>query len=477
MDRGWAHRYARRLVVTDFLIIVWAVVGAQLLRFGVTTDDEARVGSGFNLAISYTLITVILILAWTAMLSVFKTRAARVLGIGSSEYRLVTQATLWLFGLSAIVLFLFKIDIARAYVLIALPLGLVILVFTRWLWRQWLRAKRRAGQWSDRAVLVGSMESVTKLARELDRASSAGYLVVGAVVPRATASLLPGTTIPLGSDIETILPTMAQLRANTLIVASSDDLPGEKVRELSWGLEPGRQHLVLAPSLTDVGGPRIHMRPVAGLPLMHVETPQYEGAQAFAKRLFDLVGSGLAIVTLAIPMLVIAIIVKSTSPGPIFYRSERIGYHGRPFHMLKFRSMRDGANEELSSLLDAQGSSDRPLFKVKDDPRVTPVGRTMRRYSLDEIPQFFNVFGGSMSLVGPRPQVAAEVALYSDAAHRRLLLKPGISGLWQISGRSNLSWEDALRLDLYYVENWSIVGDVVILWRTLKAVMAKDGAV
>jgi len=473
-DRDWARRYARGLAITDFLVIAWAVIGAQLLRFGVSIEDEARVGSGFNLGLNYTLITVILILAWMLMLAVFKTRDARVVGVGATEYRLVVQATLWLFGLGAILLFLFKIDIARAYVLIALPLGLLFLLISRWLWRQWLTAKRRRGASSYRVVLVGSRVAVEAIARELTRVPSAGYHVVAALVPGATPGsvMLADKAIPLSGDIDGIQNVMSDHDADTLVIASSDDLPPTRVRELSWGLEPGHQHLVMAPSLTDIGGPRIHTRPVAGLPLMHVETPQYQGAQAFAKRMFDLICSGIAIGVLAIPMLIIAIVVKTTSSGPVLYRSERVGYRGRPFHMLKFRSMRDGANDELKGLLDAQGTSEQPLFKVKDDPRITRVGQTLRRYSLDELPQFFNVFTGSMSLVGPRPQVAAEVALYDDAARRRLLLKPGISGLWQISGRSALAWEDAIRLDLYYVENWSIMGDLVILWRTLKAVFA-----
>ena len=176
-------------------------------------------------------------------------------------------------------------------------------------------------------------------------------------------------------------------------------------------------------------------------------------------------------------MLAVAIAVKMSSPGPIFYWQERIGLRGQPFHMFKFRSMVQGADDQLQSLLDAQGTADRPLFKVINDPRITPVGRFIRRYSLDELPQFFNVLRGEMSLVGPRPQRESEVALYDAVAHRRLFMKPGISGLWQVSGRSDLDWDDAIRLDLYYVENWSMAGDVAILWRTISTVVAARGAV
>jgi len=235
--------------------------------------------------------------------------------------------------------------------------------------------------------------------------------------------------------------------------------------------------LIVAPALTDVAGPRIHSRPVAGLPLIHVEYPTLEGPKRFTKRLFDIAGSSLIILIALVPLIVVAIAIKVTSPGDLIYKQERIGRGGRPFGMLKFRSMVADADDQLESLLDAQGTSDTPLFKVINDPRITPIGKFIRKYSIDEFPQLFNVLVGQMSLVGPRPQRAAEVALYDDAAHRRLIMKPGMSGLWQVSGRSDLSWEDAIRLDLYYVENWSMTADVMILFRTVRAVARPVGAV
>ncbi|MCA1305494.1 exopolysaccharide biosynthesis polyprenyl glycosylphosphotransferase [Microbacterium esteraromaticum] len=230
------------------------------------------------------------------------------------------------------------------------------------------------------------------------------------------------------------------------------------------------------PSLTDVAGPRIHTRPVAGLPLIHVEYPRFEGRQRLAKRSFDIIGSLALIVLFAPVMAAVAVAVKATSKGPVFYSQERVGLRGKPFRMFKFRSMIVGADDHLQSLLDQQGTSDQPLFKVTDDPRITPVGRFIRRYSLDELPQFFNALLGTMSLVGPRPQRAAEVELYDDDAHRRLHMKPGITGLWQVGGRSDLSWNDAIRLDLYYVENWSVASDVIVVARTAAAVVKPSGA-
>jgi exopolysaccharide biosynthesis polyprenyl glycosylphosphotransferase len=249
------------------------------------------------------------------------------------------------------------------------------------------------------------------------------------------------------------------------------------LRRLGWELAARDIGMILAPALTDVAGPRIHTQPVAGLPLIHVSTPKLMGGKKVAKRSFDLIAAGVLTAILSPVFLLLALMVKLTDGGPIFYRQERIGLRGTTFKMLKFRSMRVDADAQLHELLAAQGAGDTPLFKVENDPRITPLGRILRKYSLDELPQLLNVLGGSMSLVGPRPQREGEVALYDDAAHRRLYVSPGMSGLWQVSGRSNLTWEESIRLDLYYVENWSLMVDVIILFKTFKAVFASTGAV
>jgi exopolysaccharide biosynthesis polyprenyl glycosylphosphotransferase len=270
---------------------------------------------------------------------------------------------------------------------------------------------------------------------------------------------------------------MSRVDADTLIITSSDELPNDRVRRISWGLQPGRQHLVVAPSIIDVGGPRIHTRPVAGLPLMHVETPRYEGAKLVAKRAFDLVVAGVLVVLLSPALIGIALAVRVDSRGTVLFKQERIGLNGRTFRMLKFRSMVPDAEARLATLRgEAHDKGNTVLFKMKDDPRITRVGRELRRYSLDEQPQLLNVLGGSMSLVGPRPSLERELTQYEEHTHRRFLVKPGITGLWQVSGRSNLTWEESVRLDLYYVENWSMTGDLTILWRTAKAVVGRDGA-
>jgi exopolysaccharide biosynthesis polyprenyl glycosylphosphotransferase len=364
-------------------------------------------------------------------------------------------------------------DLSRGYFLLAFPVGFALLLAERYLWRRWLWGKRRDGGYSSNVLIVGSESSSQRIADELSRQSQAGYRVVGVSVPTPpTQSHLSGTTIPIFGDIDHIDFALDQSGADTVLIASSEQLPPDRVREISWKLDANRQHLIVAPGLADVAGPRIHTRPVAGLPLVHVEMPKLEGRQRTMKRAFDIAGAGVLLAALSPFLLVTAFLVKLSSQGPIFYRQERIGFGGKPFGMLKFRSMIDGADASLLDLLEEQGNADRPLFKVKDDPRITPLGRVLRKYSIDEFTQLVNVLVGDMSLVGPRPQRDGEVALYDDVARRRLIVKPGMSGLWQVSGRSTLSWEESIRLDLYYVENWSMTGDISILLRTMKAVVA-----
>jgi exopolysaccharide biosynthesis polyprenyl glycosylphosphotransferase len=475
----WRDRYARYLITTDLLVLVWVVFGVQIAWFGFDSSNVASDDSVFNVAISYTTLSISLIVAWMLTLGVYGTRGYRVLGTGSQEYRLIADSTIRLFGLLAIVAFIFKIDFARGYILIAFPLGMVTLIFSRWIWRQWLSVKRLKGTFSSRVLLVGSSESVHVLHKELGRQPEAGYLVVGACIPSGSAAgYLSNSNVPVFASIDNLQQAMKESSADTVIITSSGEISPEKVREISWSLAPGRQHLVVAPGLTDIGGPRIHTRPVAGLPLIHVETPRYEGRKLFTKRAFDIVMSATLLILLAPFLLVIAATVRLSTPGPVLFKQERVGINGVHFNMLKFRSMVVDAEEILKTIdvENARNAGNAVMFKMKNDPRVTRVGKFLRRFSLDELPQLFNVLGGSMALVGPRPPLEREVSEYESHVHRRFLVKPGITGLWQVSGRSNLSWEDTVRLDLFYVENWSIVGDFSILWRTAKAVLRRDGA-
>jgi exopolysaccharide biosynthesis polyprenyl glycosylphosphotransferase len=474
----WRKRYARYLRLTDLLVILVVVFGTQIGWLGLYVDVAVPESIRAS-APSYTLVSVLLVLAWMLALALNDTRSDRVIGDGTAEYKRIFDASFMLFGIIAIFAFLLRFEIARGYLLIALPAGVLGLFLERWLWRLWLRRQRARGEYSAHVLLVGSETSVAHIASELRRSKGTGYHVVGACIPtgRVTGDL-GGTDIPVMGNVNSVERAIEVTGADTVVITSTDELGPRRIKQVSWALEAGKQHLVLAPSMTDVAGPRIHMRPVAGLPLMHVETPRFSPAQRFVKRMMDLAGS-ITIVTLLSPVLIIlALIVKFSSPGGVIYRQTRIGRHGREFQMLKFRSMVTGAEAMVEELIAQQDMGNEVQFKMRDDPRVTKVGRIMRKYSLDELPQLFNVLGGSMSLVGPRPPIQREVDLYADHVHRRFLVKPGITGLWQVSGRSTLSWDDSVRLDLSYVENWSVMGDIVILLKTGKAaLMPGDTAV
>ncbi|WP_333811259.1 sugar transferase [Timonella senegalensis] len=472
---GWQRSYSSRLLTTDFLVILVSVFGAQLIRFG-TSAQELQISESkhWQFALSYTLVSLILVFTWMAALAVFDTRELRVVGTGPTEYKLMVETVLRVFGLLAIVGLLFQFQMARGYLLIAFPAGLVLLLLSRWLWRQWLIRKRKSGEFLHRAVLVGEYEKVDHVATQIGRDSASGFQLVSAITTASNSKQLDIPGIPTSSNYDAIVETLENTQADTLILASADVLGPKKMRRLGWELEQRKIDLVVAPALTDIAGPRIHTRPVAGLPLIHIEYPEFTGRKYWVKRVFDIILASMLIVLLSPVLLVVALLVKSDG-GPVIFKQERVGQNHEPFKMFKFRSMVVDAELKLAALLD-QTDGNGVLFKMKNDPRITPVGRVLRRFSIDELPQLFNVLNGTMSLVGPRPPLPSEVENYDDLAGRRLLVKPGITGLWQVSGRSDLSWDDSIRLDLYYVENWSLMGDIIILYRTFRAVFASDGA-
>lgn len=474
---AWERRYGLKLALTDFIIVFVAVFGAQVLRFGIRTEDvDVALIASTEVVVTYSLVSLALALSWFITLGIGESRDPKVFGIGPVEYKRVVSLTLFTFGLYAIIAFSLRAQVGRGYLLIALPAGLLLLLLSRWLWRKRLHRQRARHRNIYRALVVGERTKSAHIAQQIARNRHAGFGLLGAVTELGSnAELLPG--LPVVASYDDLLEAVDRLKVDTLIMTSPDSIAPERMRRIGWELEARNVDLIVTVALTDIAGPRIHTTPISGLPLIHVEHPKFSGRKQFAKRVFDLLGSAALIVLTAPIMLAVAIAVKVSSKGPVLYSQQRVGLSGGEFPMLKFRSMVQNADQQLAGLLQAQGTSDVPLHKVENDPRITPLGKIIRRYSLDELPQLFNVFVGSMSLVGPRPQRDAEVALYQDHHHRRLKVKPGITGLWQVSGRSDLTWEDAIRLDLYYVENWSMVGDLLILWRTVRAVVAPVGAV
>lgn len=449
---GWSARYRARLRATDTLVLTLVVVGAMVAweALGAGAVGWRPVLTGLAIAGG-----------WLGAIALADTRSYRVTGVGMAEYKRLWDASLTVVAAIAVIAVFVPDAALKGALLVAMPLGYGALVVERVQWRSWLKRRRQRGRWSTRVLLVGSGPSVRHIRDEFRANPEAGYRVVGMCEPEGDGEGIAAR----------VSEALAATGADTVVVTGSDVLPPERVKEISWMLESGRQHLMLAPSLTDIAGPRIRTRPACGLPLIHVETPRLTRSARVTKRAFDVVIAAALIVVFAPVLATVAAVVRLSSAGPVLYRQQRIGRDGATFEMLKFRTMRVGADAELVSLLEAQGTQTTPLFKIANDPRITPAGRFLRKYSLDELPQLFNVLTGTMSLVGPRPQIAQEVALYSGSQRRRLLAHPGITGLWQVSGRSSVDWAKAVRLDLYYVENWSLITDIVIMVRTVRAVI------
>lgn len=476
---AWARRYSRYLSVTDAVVVVVAVILAETAWHSWTVTVGNGVSStGPLLTNRHTIASVVLVVCWLTALSAYGTRDARIIGQGTLEYRRVLQSSLMLFGTYAIVAVILDLQLGRSFVLTAFPLAAVGLVISRWGWRQWLVRRREAGHYVSRALLVGSRHTVEHLAEQLAGQPSAGYHPAFGCVPGGREGEMLGRRgVRVVGTIQDVELVLSRIDVDCVIVTSSDDLSPRAVRHLGWSLEESGTELIVAPALTDIAGPRMHARPVAGLPLIHVESPVFGGRKAWTKVAIDRAAAALGVLLLSPLLLGIAIAIKSTSTGPVFFRQQRVGLGGETFTMFKFRSMSTDAEAQLEALREAQrNAGNEVLFKMKDDPRVTRVGAILRRYSLDELPQLFNVLNGTMSLVGPRPPLDSETKAYEKHNFRRFLVRPGITGLWQVSGRSDLSWEDSVRLDLYYVENWSVLNDFILLARTARAVLAGAGA-
>ena len=475
-DKRWNRRYRNYLRFSDLLIVSVSVFVAQVVRFGDWAEEPSLdTYSILGTDVSYTVVSIVLVLGWVLSLSLSDTRDPSVIGSGSTEYSRIIEATIQLFGALAILDLLLKLDISRGYLLISFPLGLLSLLFSRLCWRRWLAAIRSRGKGLDRALIVGAPEKAEHVARQIDSTLVAGLKIVGIATSSSwERSDSSGEVFLTDFSVPHLVGLVEETHPDVVVLVGEDRMGPREIRQLGWELEERSTELVVSPPLTDIAGPRIHTRPVAGLSLISIEYARFAGIKYWVKRLADIIGSSLLIILLSPVLLLVSLLVKSDG-GPVLFRQERIGKNGKPFKMLKFRSMVVDAEAKLAAL-EAKSDGNGVMFKMKDDPRVTKVGRFLRRYSIDELPQLFNVLGGTMSLVGPRPALPKELAAYDDWATRRLLVQPGITGLWQVSGRSNLSWEDSVRLDQYYVENWSITTDLLILLRTLKVVVASDGA-
>jgi exopolysaccharide biosynthesis polyprenyl glycosylphosphotransferase len=458
---AWQRWYVLSLLGLDVTALMLGGIIGQFARF-------ATLGGDYH-GIAYRDILVATAPVWLLTLAIARTYEARYLGLGSEEFRRVGNAAARFTALLAVAVFIFKWDIARGLVAVALPSAAILTLGLRYLARAFLHRLRRSGAAAHRVLVVGDGPSREALERRLHSAPHSGLQVVGACVPV--------TTDRAGRpSVEHIREIVRRVSADTVAVSHCADLDPDVLRQLAWSLEGMGAGLLVAPALIDVAGPRVSIRPVSGLPLLQIAEPGFTGARRVVKRLLDVALAGAGLLLVSPLLLIIALAVRVSSRGPVLFRQVRIGRHGRQFVMYKFRSMQADAERRLPELAALNDHGDGVLFKMRQDPRITPVGRYLRRFSLDELPQLANVLIGQMSMVGPRPPLPAEVARYEPDTHRRLLVRPGVTGLWQVSGRSDLSWEEAVRLDLYYVENWSVALDTEIIWKTAGAVLHGSGA-
>jgi exopolysaccharide biosynthesis polyprenyl glycosylphosphotransferase len=462
--RSWTSAYRRRTAAADCACALAAGTLASVIRFA---HDP-------TMLVTYLAWTCMLPVLWWVTVVVAGGYNLRFIGLGSDEFRRILNAAASLTAAIAVVSYCAKLDLARGYMAIALPTLAILDLGARYRLRKSLHRLRSRGLCTRRVIAAGHAAAVAELVTTLHRESYHGLSVVAACVADLPASgEVAG--IPVAGELGAVAAAVSRFGADSVAVLTCPEMDGTRLRELAWELEKTGTDLCVAPALLDVAGPRTTIRPVAGLPLLHVDHPELAGARQVIKSIFDKAAALLALTLLAPLFLAIALTIRLTDEGPALFRQTRVGKDGRSFTLYKFRTMVVDADQWKDQLA-ARNEADGALFKIRQDPRVTRTGAWLRHWSLDELPQLLNVLRDDMSLVGPRPALPEEAARYAYHVRRRLVVKPGITGLWQVSGRSDLPWDEAVRLDLRYVENWSFALDLQILWKTGSAVIHGSGA-
>ncbi|NYG07373.1 exopolysaccharide biosynthesis polyprenyl glycosylphosphotransferase [Phycicoccus badiiscoriae] len=461
----WNVAYRRRAMGGDLL----AALGA-----GSTTALVAMPGTTMA---SRVLVVALLPVLWLGTLSLSHGYERRFAGSGPEEYRAVMRSAVYLVGAAAFLSFMVRIDVPRLTSLVAVTMLFVLGLGTRQRVRADLYRRRSAGSETQATVIIGNAKTVLPMIREIKRAPQQGLRVVAACVSGLDLSGDARSEVegvPVFGYPDEAMSAVDLFDAEVVAVSSDPDLHGHELRRLAWSLEERDVELVVSPGLLGVAGPRLSIRPTAGMPLLHIERPVMSGARRMVKSFVDKALTVLLLLAALPVLLAIAVFIRLDSAGPVLFRQTRVGARGEEFQMLKFRTMCVDAEARLAELQRDAGNG--VLFKMKSDPRVTRLGRVLRRFSLDELPQLANVLRGEMSLIGPRPPLPREVAEYEPDAVHRLRVRPGLTGLWQVSGRSDLTWDETLRLDLWYVDNWSLTLDLQILVKTFRAVLRGSGA-
>ena len=473
MRRTWRRRRTAPSIAAlllDVVVVLTSIYLAWQGRAGLDWFNEAK-----DVDLIARTAIVPMALLWMVLLALSGAYGPNGMGAGTGEYRKVLNASLLAASALGVACYLLRFPLSRGLYFLTFLIGTPLLLIGRYCLRRVIHRVHERGHLRQNVILVGSPRQIDEVAGVLLREHWLGYEVVGAIVPPADALSVTARGIPVLGTTARAEALAREWEADVVLFAGGAVESAQEMRRVAWSLEPTGARIMLVPSLTEVASERIRVRPSAGLPLMEIDGPSTRHTSRILKRAFDLVGASVSLVLAAPVLAVAALAVKLHDGGPVIYRQVRTGRDGETFACLKLRTMVVDADRMLADVPNDHESG-HVLFKVKNDPRITGPGRFLRRFSIDELPQLFNVLGGSMSLVGPRPPLPSEVAQYTADVHRRLAVRPGITGLWQVSGRSDLSWEDTVRLDLYYVDNWSILRDLAIIARTGLAVVASRGA-
>ena len=460
------------LVLADAVVIVLACLVALAIRqnLGFLGDAPGLTGTVVRSSL-------VIGAGWMLAIVVCGGTNPRLVSSGAEIYRNVMTASVGAVGLVGATLFLADIQLSRPFFGTLFLVGTVLLLLVRFSVRRVVNRARTRGLLRSQMLVVGATGHVRGIARTLARETWLGYDVVGAVTPLHEQVDAEQAGVPVLGDESHLLSLVRDQEPDVVLFTAGSSASAEEFRRIAWDLEELDVDVIVVPGVSEISGDRIRMRPVAGLPLVHMDLPRARKALRWTKRAFDVAASAALLLVFSPVLAAIALSVWWGDRGGVIFRQERVGRTGEGFEFLKFRSMVLDAEARLAELEQLErDKGNTVLFKMADDPRVTRVGKVLRRYSLDELPQLWNVLRGDMSLVGPRPALPREVSGYDEDATRRLAVRPGITGLWQVSGRSDLSWEDTVRLDLFYVDNWSFTQDLLILVRTFRAVLASRGA-
>lgn len=457
-----------------------SIVGGTAFAVMVSTDVAVAEDTWIRVLLGSGMVA-----TWILLLTAEHSSDARVLGRGFEEFRRVILATGKLLGAVAVVLLVTGVPLPRQTLAIAFAIGLggcLLAHLVNSMYLMYCRNKYPTAR--TRVLLVGSDAQTRRVAAAVARSPRAGYSIVGLrpLVEHSRAGVLVGAGAALDDDeadqpdIAQIIAKARHLEASVVILTSADKMDDGLLRDLRWGLHPYDIDLMVLPDVADVAQPKLSIERLGGLSLLRVDQPGYSSTSGLGKAVFDRIMASLLLIAVLPVMLAIAVLIKLEDGGPVFYRPTRVGLAGEPFRMWKFRSMHVDADARLAEVRRLSGLADTAFYKWAEDPRITRIGRILRRTSLDELPQIINVVLGQMSLIGPRPMVQGEGEEFPGFVQRRLSVKPGMTGLWQISGRSDLSEHERVRLDLHYVENWSVDQDLRILFKTAISVVRGHGA-